>query len=227
MEGKLLERIRRCLALATSAAGTPEGDVAMERAISMASRHGIDISSIDVQPHVGAERFFFEPAANSMWRAVLANEICKYVGMEMLRDKNRFHLMGRKTDMETWRGFYIRAEKEIDEEGKRYVARYGGGKSDGDTFRKGAASGFGDRLAKYKREAEQSDNARVTRDVLGEDNGKNALVMIGRSLEVRSLKDKLYPNTKTYSVQSKGSHHARSAGYQFGSNLGVHRGNLR
>ena len=154
MEPKLLERIRRCLALATSAEGTPEGDVARERAIAMAARYGIDISSIDVQPVVGAERFFFEPAANSMWRALLANEICKYVGMEMLRDKNKFHLIGRKSDMDSWRAFYSRAEREIDEEAKRYISRHGGGKSDGDTFRKGAASGFGDRLAKYKREAE-------------------------------------------------------------------------
>ena len=222
---KIVDRIRRCLALANSAAGTPEGDLAMDRAVSMAKNAGLDISSISLEIVSGAERFFFEPTANSMWRALLANEICKYVGMEMLRDKNRFHLIGRKEDMDSWRSFYLRAEKEIDEEGKRFIAVNGGGKSDGDTFRKGAASGFGDRLAKYKKESEQSANGRVNAGLSNDNNF--ALVMVGRELEVTSLKHRLYPNTKTYSVSSRGSSHARSAGYQFGSGMGVHKGSIR
>jgi len=222
---KIVDRIRRCLALAASAAGTPEGDVAMERAVSMAAKEGLDISSISLEVNTSAERFFFEPTANSMWRALLANEICKYVGMEMLRDKNRFHLIGRKSDMDSWRAFYSRAEREIDEEAKRYISRHGGGKSDGDTFRKGAASGFGDRLAKYKREAEASDNGKVAVKIASDESF--ALVMIGRELEVTSLKHRLYPSTKTYSISSRGSSHARSAGYQFGSGMGVHKGSIR
>ncbi len=222
---KIVDRIRRCLALAASAAGTPEGDVAMERAVSMAAKEGLDISSISLEVNTSAERFFFEPTANSMWRALLANEICKYVGMEMLRDKNRFHLIGRKSDMDSWRAFYSRAEREIDEEAKRYISRHGGGKSDGDTFRKGAASGFGDRLAKYKREAEASDNGKVAVKIASDESF--ALVMIGRELEVTSLKHRLYPNTKTYSVHSKGSSHARSAGYSFGASMGVHKGSIQ
>lgn len=225
MSDKMLERIRRCLSLATSAAGTPEGDLAYIRANEMAAKAGLDISSISLDNKSGvAERFFFEPAANTMWRALLANAICKYVGMEMLRDKNRFHLIGRKEDMELWKSFYNRAEREIDEEGKRYISIYGGGKSDGDTFRKSAASGFGERLARYKKESEES-NVGKCNPVMNEESF--ALVMVGRDLEVRSLKEKLYPNTKTYSISSNGTGHARTAGYEYGKGMGVHRGNIR
>ena len=223
---KIVDRIRRCLALANSAVGTPEGDLAMDRAVSMAKNAGLDISSISLEIKSCAERFFFEPAANSMWRALLANEICKYVGMEMLRDKNRFHLIGRKEDMETWRAFYIRAEREIDEEAKRYISRHGGGKSDGDSFRKSASNGFGVRLARHKQEAESSVQGKSSAAALGE--GESfALVMTGRALEVSTLKNRLYPRVKTSSISSNGSSHARSAGYQFGSNMGVHKGSIR
>lgn len=225
MEAKIMERIRRCLALARSAGGTPEGDLAMERAHSMATKAGIDISSIDLSVNVGAQRFFYEPAANSMWRAMLANVICKYVGMEMLRDKDKFHLIGRPTDLETWKGFYTRAEKEIDEEAKRFISRNGGGKSDSDTFRKSAASGFGERLAQAKKEAEGSIQGKATAAALGNVN-ENALVMVGRALEVISLKNRLYPQTRSSSITSRGSGGAREAGYQFGKNMGVHRGNI-
>lgn len=217
MESKIIERVRRCLALARSAAGTPEGDVAMCRAVSIAQQAGIDIASIEVDPIVGAERSFYTPSSISMWKALLAWEVAKYAGIEMLRDKEKWHLIGRPQDIQTWRGFYLRAEREIDEEAKRFIAARGGGKSEGDTFRKAAASGFGDRLARYKKECapEVSNNIPP--------GGGNMLVMTGRALEVKSLKEKLYPTTRQVSVSSKGSSGARAAGYSFGNNMGVHK----
>ena len=226
MESKIIQRIRRCLSLAQSAKGTPEGDLAASRAISMATKAGVDIHSIQLSPSTAAERFFFEPSANSLWRAALGNAICKYVGMEMLRDKERFHLIGRKTDMETWKAFYVRAESEIDAEAKRWIASFGGGKSDGDTFRKSAAYGFGERLARHKMEAEGSVNGKIAASMI-HTSSENALVMVGRSLEVKSLKDKLYPRTKSYTTTSNGSHSSRSAGYAFGASMGVHKGSLK
>ena len=221
MEAKIIERIRRCLALARSAAGTPEGDVAMDRAMSIARNAGVDIASIEVDPIIGAQRSFYTPSSISMWKALLAWEVAKYAGIEMLRDKEKWHLIGRPQDVDTWRGFYLRAEREIDEEAKKYIATYGGGKSEGDTFRKSAASGFGERLARYKKETSQEVSNYVPPA------GGTMLVMTGRALEVRSLKEKLYPNTRTVSVASKGSSSARAAGYSFGNNMGVHRGNLK
>jgi hypothetical protein len=221
MESKVVERIRRCLALARSAEGTPEGDVAMERAMAIARAAGVDIASIEVNPIVGAQRSFYTPTSISMWKALLAWEVAKYAGIEMLRDKEKWHLIGRPQDVDTWRGFYHRAEREIDEEAKKYIATYGGGKSEGDTFRKSAASGFGERLARYKKECAPEVSTYIPPA------GGTMLVMTGRALEVRSLKEKLYPNTRTVSVGSKGSNSARAAGYQFGNSMGVHRGNLK
>ena len=221
MDEKIIERIRRCLSLAQNAAGTPEGEVAMDRAVNIARKAGIDISTIEVNPVVGASRSFYTPSSISMWKALLAWEVAKYAGIEMLRDKEKWHLIGRPQDVDTWRGFYLRAEREIDEEAKKYIASYGGGKSEGDTFRKSAASGFGERLARYKKECAPEVSNYVPPA------GGTMLVMTGRALEVRSLKEKLYPNTRTVSVASKGSSSARAAGYSFGNSMGVHRGNLK
>lgn len=225
MESKIIERIRRCLALHLSAGDTPEGRTAYERAVSISQKAGIDLSTVKITTEVKAERFFYEPSANSMWRSILANSICQYVGMEMLRDKNKFHLIGRSTDLENWKAFYTRAEYEIEEEGKRWVKKNGGGKSDGDTFRKGAALGFGDRLDRHKKESEGSKNGMIAASIQKE--GDYPLVMVSRGLEVTSLKDRLYPKTKSVSIQSRGSLGSRDAGYSFGQGMGVHKGLIK
>jgi hypothetical protein len=227
MNDKLVERIRRCLALAESAGNDPEGILARARAESMAAKAGIDLGSIQIAPKdATAERWFYEPSSNALWRALLAMYVCQYVGMDVIRSKDKLHLLGRKTAFDAFMALYVRAEAEIDAEARRYIARFGGGRSDADTFRKSAASGFGERLARHKSEAESSENGRVTASVATADASAFPLVMASRAMEVQSLKSRLYGELKTKTVASRGSSHARGAGYAFGSRMGVHKAHI-
>lgn len=103
-------------------------------------------------------------------------------------------------------------------------------KSEGDTFRKGAAMGFGARLREHKAEAEASVNGRVTADALrsaGVAEPQYALVLTGRTLAVKKEQDRLFPKLKKGAgVRMGGGRGAREAGYDYGRGLGVHKGEI-
>ena len=266
---KLMQRLRRCLALAASAAGTPEGDLAKTRAEEIARKAGVDLRSVklDDAPKGKAERTYYTPENSALWRASLAWAVAPFAGVTMLRDPKRWHVLGRPQDVETWRALYERAVREIDGEASRYVAglerppAWGCGdcgwsgdepsratslplnrcpecdmratrlpqtsvRTEGDTFRKAAASGFRDRLAKHKAEAEASEQGRATAAVLV-GTPTAALVLVSRVLEVQTLKETLYPKSRKVPVKSSGTRAARSAGYAYGSSMGVHRGEVK
>jgi len=230
---KLMQRLRRCLALAASAAGTPEGDLARSRAEDIARKAGIDVRTIklDDAPKGKAERTYYTPENSALWRASLAWAVAPFAGVTMLRDPKRWHVIGRPQDVETWRALYERAVREIDGEASRYVAAAEQGASartEGDTFRKGAAAGFRDRLAKHKAEAEASEQGRATAAVLASTSAPTAaLVLVSRALEIQTLKETLYPKSRKVPVKSSGTRAARSAGYAYGKSMGVHRGEVK
>ena len=104
-------------------------------------------------------------------------------------------------------------------------------RSEGDTFRKSAAQGFGARLASHKAEAEASANGRVTADLLkraGNDATQStAMVLVGRALAVKAEEKRLFPKLRTTrGAGMSGSSGARGAGFAFGRGMGVHKGSL-
>jgi hypothetical protein len=235
----ITKKIAALLALAASAAGTPEGANAQGKAEALAARHGLDLGSIQpsgevvdlpVEESITAEN-------SALWRASLAWGIAKYAGVELVRYSGtaRWSIIGRKADIELWRGMFARAESEIDAEAKRYVAGLSGwtsARSEGDTFRKAAASGFRDRLSAYKAEAEASEQGRSTAAALAaagrvETAGTTtALVLASREGAVKAELARRHPRLVAVAVKSGGSSGARRAGYAFGSSMGVHRANI-
>ena len=232
-----IKKISNLLALARSAAGTPEGDNAQSKALALAARWNLDIKNIEVGGVVkdGPQSWKVEPKSNSMWRASLAWAISRYAGVKVIRYSGRgaggaFSVIGRPTDYDLWNGLYNRAEAEIDAEAKKFVANlphWAASKSEGDTFRKNAAEGFGQRLAEYKREAEGSQNGKIAAAALGErSENAYALVLVGRENAIQKKVSEMFPKLDTVTVSSKGSANAAAAGYAFGKSMGVHRGNL-
>jgi hypothetical protein len=232
----ITKKIAALLALAASAAGTPEGANATAKAEALASKHGLDLASIKpsgevvdlpISETVNAEN-------SALWRASLAWGIAKYAGVELVRFQGtaRWSIIGRRADIDLWRGMFARAESEIDAEARRYVAGLSGwasARSEGDTFRKAAASGFRDRLAAYKAEAEASEQGRATSAALaaaGRVETGTALVLASREGQVKAEMARLHPRLVAVAVKSGGSSAARGAGYRFGSSMGVHRANI-
>jgi len=230
-------KIGNLLALARSAAGTPEGDNAQSKALALAARWNLDIKTISIGGEIkdGPQAWSVKPESNSMWRASLAWAISSYAGVKIIRQTGRnaggtFSVIGRPQDYELWTGLFNRAQSEIDAEAKKFVASlpdWASGKTEGDTFRKSAAQGFAQRLAEYKREAEGSTNGKIAAEALGE-RGQNAyaLVLVGRDAAIQRKVAELFPRLTTAKINSRGSHAAASAGYAFGRSMGVHRGNL-
>jgi hypothetical protein len=229
------KKIAALLALAASAAGTPEGANAQAKAEALAARHGLDLASIQPSGEVVdlpvEETMHAENSA--LWRASLAWGIAKFAGIEVVRYRGstKWSVIGRRADIELWRGLYLRAVDEIDAEARRFVSdlpSWASARSEGDTFRKFAASGFRDRLVAYKREAEASTNGQATAAALDSAgrSGSFALVLASREGAVKAELARLHPRLSTVAIKAGGSSEARNAGYRFGSAMGVHRANL-
>jgi hypothetical protein len=233
---KIKTRIARALALAADQAGTSEGCVAAMRAAEMAAKYGIDVATLTDAGRVSDEaiRTDYTPASSSLWRASLAWKVAEYAGIRMIRlsGSGGFALIGRKADIATWKALYERAEADINTEGARYVRSlpaWASAKSEGDTFRKHAASGFGARLRDHAAAARASEQGRATEAALataGRAPGGTALVMVGRALAVQAREQAEFPKLGTVKIKTGGSSRAASDGYRFGRGMGVHRGNL-
>jgi hypothetical protein len=234
MNEAAMKKISNLLALAKSASGTPEGDNAQSKALALAARWNLDINTISIGGVVndGPQSFIVKPESNSMWRASLAWAISHFAGVQIVRHSGRhaggsFTVIGRKADYELWQTLFNRAQLEIDSEAKKFVSSlpsWASGKTEGDTFRKGAAEGFRDRLTEYKKESRQSDNGKIASTLLREDT--YALVLVGREMQIKNKMAELFPRLKSAHISSKGSSSSSDAGYRFGRGMGVHRGNL-
>jgi hypothetical protein len=226
---KITRRIAALLALAASPAATDaERTNAHTRAADIAARFGLDIATIKPGGVVedAPVNETFDVSNRAVWRASLGWQIARYTGVQMVRytGTRRWCLVGHKADLELFRALYARAEPEIDAEGTRYAK--GRGRSEGDTFRKGAAYGFGERLAQYKAEAEASEQGRVNVAALGPQGGSTALVLVSRTAAVEAKKRDLFPRLTSAKTALGGSREALREGTAFGRSMGVHRGSL-
>ena len=227
LHDKAKRKISALLALSkNSGAAQPESESALALAKEIAARHGLSIDEIKPGGEVfsNAVQIIFQAKNRSLWMFSLACRIGEYTGVEIIKfqGKPTWSIIGRESDISIWKMLYERSSVEIENEGLAYSR--GKGKSDGDTFRKAAATGFGERLAKYKQEAESSEQGKISRSVLAE--GSFALVLIGREIEVARKVKQFHPNLKNLSVVSRGSGSAWKDGHRFGSGLGVHKANL-
>lgn len=228
MDPKAIKKIKKLLALAFGSEG-PEADNALAKAEAIAEKYGCDLESIDFESAGKgvsvAEGVSYYPESSSLWRCSLAWAVARYSGVQMIRHHRgkEWTIVGRPEDVSLWRSLFTRAEKEIDDEARRYCAAlpcYMSKKSEGDTFRKGAASGFGQRLREWKNQAKGHEHASP------EEKG-TALVLAGRDALVAGKVKELFPRLKSMNVNSRGSNASWSEGRRFGSNMGVHRGNLK
>jgi len=234
----IMKKIAALLALASSAAGTPEGANAMEKAQNLAAKNAIDLATIKTDGSTIADAPVGEkmnPASTALWRASLAWGISRFAGVEMVRHGRgeSWTVIGRKTDIDLFRTLYARSEMEIDAEAKKYIATLAGRwdvstRSEGDTFRKYAAAGFRDRLKAYKRESEASTNGQANAAALAAvgRTEATALVLVGREALVKQELTKRFPKLRSISVEGSGSSSAREAGYNYGRSMGVHKASI-
>jgi hypothetical protein len=221
---KIHERLAKLLALAGGSEG-PEAESALAVAEKLADRHGIDLETIDpLGPSDAPQGVKVTPQNSALWRASLGWSVARYAGVSMVRHyKGRqWTVVGRPQDVELWRALFTRAEREIDAESRRYVAslpRWRSARSEGDTWRKGAASGFGERLAQWKKQSETA--AQPTPEEKG-----TALVLVGRDALVKQKEAELFPNLSTISISAGGSSGAWGEGRKHGKGMGIHRGEL-
>lgn len=225
---KAYEKIRKLLALAFGSDG-PEADSALAAAERLAAKLGVELETVDFENHGQkkdhAEGVSYYPESSSLWRASLAWAVARYAGVKMIRHHRgkEWTIVGRPVDVNLWRSLFTRAESEIDTEAKRYTAnlpRWVSKKSEGDTFRKGAASGFGQRLREWREQAKGHEHASP------EEKG-TALVLVGRDALVAAKTKELFPRLKSINVNAGGSRAAFNDGHRFGKSMGVHRGNLK
>lgn len=198
------------------------------KAFKLAAEHGLDIQTIKACTEVKDDPIsvHVEIPSVSIWRSMLAGAICRFTGCEVLRFQGKLYLevFGRPADIETFRVIFFRAMGEIEREATRFVIRQGGGKSEGDTFRKSAAQGFRERLELHRKESMDSKEGKITEALIG--NAGTSLVLASRAKDALVIRDRLYPKTKMVSTALNGSANARNSGYAFGKGLGVHRGNI-
>ncbi len=227
--------IRNLLKLAGE--GNPnknEREAAKIKAFALAAKHGIDISTISGERLISDDPIRMEYLMDSIakWRPILANEIAKYAGVRVITHGGRganqtITVIGRKGDLNLWKILFDRSQPEIDAAGKNWVASGHPGKSEGDTFRKNAAWGFGARLAEYAKECSKSENGRINAILLGERKECFALVMVGRDLAVKRETERIFPTLVAGpAVRLTGSSDARTSGYAFGKGMGVHKANI-
>ena len=147
-----IESIKRKIA-GLKALGQGDGHEAlsaMRKAHELADRHGINIDEIERCNPADAPVARTHTARNSaLWRVSLGWCVARYAGVEMVRFVSRWTVIGRPSDIDLWVALYTRAEMEIETESAAYVASlpdWASKRSEGDTWRKGAAAGFGQRL---------------------------------------------------------------------------------
>lgn len=237
---KIQRRIARALAIARGGANKFESESALKRAQEIAAKYDIDLASFEAKTAKeesakgDAIRVDYTPKSSALWRASLGWAITAYAGISMVRSGKNFALIGRQVDIDLWRTLYERAETEIDTEAAKYIASRphlssGEKKSMSDTFRKGAASGFYERLERYKAQAANSEQGKANAAVMATTSTgpTTALVMVGRELSVKAAEKRHFPKLSnmvvTVAAQSRSGYYD---GHKFGKGLGVQRGNL-
>lgn len=223
-------RLSALLNLARGAEGTPEGALAHGRAIAYAAKHAIDLALFkpDGNANTKPTSKVYRPVTSALWLADLGWAVAHYTGVRMVRSGPSWTLIGHQSDIETWTTLYERAAHEIDLEASRFVRSLDGGvskRSEGDTFRKAASRGFGERLARYRAESEASAIGKATADVAA--SSTTALVLVGREVAVSGLTKSLFPRLGKQRISVSGSSDAYSAGRRFGSGLGVHKASIK
>ena len=198
------------------------------KAFKIAAEHGLDIQTIKPQTEVKDDpvSLVMEIPSISLWRSMLASGICRFTGCEVLRFKGeaQLEIFGRPADIETFKAIFFRAMGEIERESQRFMIRNGGGKKEGDTFRKSAANGFRERLEIHRKESANSKEGKITEGIIG--NTGTSLVLASRAKDALILRDRLHPKLRSVSTSLNGSANARASGYAFGKGMGVHRGTL-
>lgn len=242
---KMVERIRRCLALGAGVG--PEAATARDKAHKLAEQYGVDLVQLAKEAAARGESTAFNnkyvAKSGSVWRATLAWGVARYTNCEMVRQNWRssdtiFWVVGTAEDFATWRTLFERAEGEIEQEAAAYLDRVRdtsdwqySGRASADSFRKGAAQGFGVRLKTYKDEVARSTQGQATAAVeapaptTGE--SSTGLVLVSRALAVKTASEKYHPKTRSVRVSGGSDSSARADGFRFGSKLGVHKGSIR
>lgn len=239
-QSKAIARILALIELANNNPNVNEASLARDKAEALLDKYQLTLAycrnntrdqdmpgSVEVTPSTGA-----------LWRSTLAWRVANYTGVDMVRTparkatrhrggrKSFFTLIGRPADIETWRALFTRAEEEIEAEAVRYLSTLpqGSRKSASDSFRKGAAQGFGQRLQEYAKECQPAVETPRTNQHDGA--GSTALVMVGRDLAVKQKTKELFPRLRTQrSTVSRVDSYGKGVAY--GRSMGVHKGSLR
>jgi hypothetical protein len=222
---KVEGRIRKLLAMAQTPG--PEGDQARIRAHALATHHRVDLARLE-QPGADSrvEARQHEAPSNAHWYASLAWAIAPYAHVRVVRTGKLLEVIGTREDIDLWASLFERSRLEIEQESQRYAAALPTGlrRTGGDGFRKGAATGFGERLEMHRQQTSQTTNRKIADEALGSSTS-TALVLVGREEQVVQTMHERWPKLSSLRTSTKDKA-SRAAGHRFGLGLGIHRGNL-
>lgn len=165
------------------------------------------------------------PVNATMWRFSLAHGVAKYTHCQVVRvrgEQRYLSVVGAAPDVARWLALYERAEEEIHREGSVFAVQHG--RSKADTWRKGAAQGFGARLAELAAAAAVS----ATGQAVPAASSDHALVLVGRMAAAERAMNDLFSGRKVRETSPTfgGGRDAYYSGFRHGNGMGAHLGHL-
>ena len=122
----VLERVRKCLALADASKGTPEGDTAARIARNIMAQHAIEEADLDVGERAAQdpiEKREMDLGRRSSWRRTLAHVLAKHCECRsaFVANTPRVNVYGHKSSIDVCSYLYDICARQIESESDRYV----------------------------------------------------------------------------------------------------------
>lgn len=243
MNQKLLQKLQALLNLAGSDVNQHESDLAMQRAVEIATKYGIDLASISPKDQEAMKEEFTRDKVDDEDRKILHGEYCrcilrKFFKIDVVKTYNSnneavFHFIGRKSDVEFSKFLYGYLIQEFVRRWKQYLKVYNPVKRDyteKKAFFFGVLCGLLDKLqeAKNKAESEGLVEVAATKHLDAGDLEKSyELMIVSESEALQSAVSTYFPKIKPGKnfrrpVQNDATRNrALNSGYQEGQKINI------
>ena len=166
---KIVDRIRKALALAENQAGTPEGDTAAKIARQLMQKHAVEVVDLGQDPEDDPMiEHGFEIEKRNQWRRNLAHSLAEHCEVFSLSwgGTNKMTLYGRESGVEVAEYLYSIVVRQVEQHLDDHVAKLknsgvwgnlsaGRQRSERNSFCRSAVCRIGDRLKALRRGEER------------------------------------------------------------------------
>jgi hypothetical protein len=150
MDSKIIDKIRKLLALAGNNPSEAESTAAFARAQELATRHRIELASVEAEPDNPDEQMAHETIESGTkshpgWRKILLGGVYHACGvLVVLCREGRYTLAGKRGDIDTAKYLYAAIANEIERLAR--VNAHGRGRAYTNAYRVSAAATVSERL---------------------------------------------------------------------------------